>query len=251
MRRLTLAGLGLSLFALPFVVSLSAARAGQVPAHTGRTVWDGVFTTAQADRGNILFQANCAECHGGNLQGGEGKPLRGEPFWNDWREQDVSDLLTYVSKNMPFSEDGSLAGTLAASTYVDIVAHILRANELPAGARELTQASSVGVKIIKKDGSGELPPSTLAHVVGCLAPRGADGTWRLVKATRPERASSTATTPDRDVPLGTREYPLKFVLTPLTGFVGHRMAVTGLLIGEGGADGLNVNTVKSVADTCN
>jgi mono/diheme cytochrome c family protein len=251
MRRLTLAALAVYLFAFFLVVSVSAARAAQAPAGAGRSVWDGVFTTAQADRGNTFFQANCAECHGGNLEGGEGKPLRGDQFWNDWREQTVGDLLTYVSKNMPFSENGSLAGTLGTSTYVDIVAHILRANELPVGTQELTEASSVGVKIIRKDGSGELPASTLAHVVGCLAPRGADGTWRLIKATPPERASSIAATADRDVLLGTREYPLKFVLTPLTSFVGHRMSVTGLLLGEGGIDGLNVNTVKSVADTCN
>jgi cytochrome c5 len=251
MRRVTLAALALSLFGSFLVVSVSAARAGQAPGGAGRSVWDGVFTTAQADRGNTLFQASCAECHGGNLQGGEGKPLRGDQFWNDWREQTVDDLLSYVSKNMPFSEDGSLAGTLAASTYVDIVAHILRSNELPAGTAELTQASGVGVKIIRKGGPGELPASTLARVVGCLAPRGTDGSWRLVRATRPERASPAATASDGGVSSGDREYPLKFVLTPLTSLVGHRLAVTGLLLGEGGVDGLNVNTVKSVSDTCN
>jgi hypothetical protein len=33
--------------------------------------------------------------------------------------------------------------------------------------------------------------------------------------------------------------------------VGHKVAVTGLLLGDGGVDGLNVNSVDSVADTCN
>jgi hypothetical protein len=32
--------------------------------------------------------------------------------------------------------------------------------------------------------------------------------------------------------------------------VGHKVAVTGLLLGDGGVDGLNVNTVESVADSC-
>jgi hypothetical protein len=40
-------------------------------------------------------------------------------------------------------------------------------------------------------------------------------------------------------------------LTPLDKLVGHRVSVTGLLLGDGGVDGLNVNAVKSVAATCN
>ncbi len=240
----------LAALAVYLVVSVSALRAGQAPGGAGRNVWDGVFTTDQANRGRIAFAANCAGCHGGSLQGGEGKPLSGNQFWTDWRETTVGELLAYVSKNMPFSEDGSLAGTLPTNTYVDIVAHILGTNGLPTGAQELTPNSSVGVRIISKGGPGELPASTLARVVGCLAPRGTDGSWRLVKGTVPVRASGASAT-DADVPLGQREYQLKFVLTSLNNFVGHRMSVTGLLLGDGGVDGLNVNTVKSVAATCN
>jgi hypothetical protein len=239
--------LTLVFFVFAFV---SVLRAGQAAGGTGRTVWDGIFTTDQANRGRTFFSASCAECHGGSLQGGEGKPLSGDQFWNDWRESTVGELLSYISKNMPYSEDGSLAGTLSASTYVDIVAHMLERNGLPAGTQELTTASSVGVQIIKKDGPGELPASTLARVVGCLAPRGADGSWRLVRATRPDRATSGSTTAESSVPLGDREYQLKFVLMPLDKLVGHRLSVTGLLLGDGGVDGLNVNAVKSVAATC-
>ena len=246
-----LAGFHVAVLALYVAAASVAIGAAQAPAAGGKTVWDGVFTTAQADRGRTLYSANCAECHGENLEGGEGKPLRGDAFWTDWGEQSVGDLLGYVSKNMPFSEDGSLAGTLAPSTYLDIVTHILRANELPAGAQELSAAAGGGVKIVAKGGgSGELPASTLAHVVGCLAPRGADGTWHLVKGSRPERVTAGGAAPNRSVALGERDYALKFVLKNLTPFVGHRMSVTGLLLGTGGADGLNVNTIDSVAPSC-
>jgi S-disulfanyl-L-cysteine oxidoreductase SoxD len=231
------------------VASVSVSGARQAASPSSRTVWDGVYTADQAARGNNLFLANCAECHGANLQGASSKALVGDVFWTDWREQTVDALLTYISKNMPFSEDGSLAGTLSASTYVDIVAHILSANELPAGTQELTAGTSAGVKIIRKDGPGELPATTLARVVGCLAPRGADGSWQLMKASRPERSTATLP-PATGVPPGDRAYQLKFVLTNLTKFVGHKMAVTGLLLGDGGKDGINVNTVTSVADTC-
>lgn len=238
-------------FALYVIGSVSVLLAGQAPGNAGRTVWDGVFTAEQADRGGTLFSASCAGCHGAGLQGGEGKSLVGDAFWTDWRESTVEALLTYVSKNMPFSEDGSLAGTLSPSTYADIVAYMLSANELPAGKQELTASSSAGVKIIRKDGPGELPATTLAQVVGCLAPRGADGSWQLLRGTRPVRASETSAGTGADIPLGDRTYQLKFVLTPLTKFVGHRLSVTGALLGDGGVDGLNVSTVKSIADTCN
>lgn len=245
MRRLILG----AAVAFYLIGAVSVVRAGQAGSPV-RSVWDAVFSAEQASRGATLYSASCAGCHGGNLDGGEGKALRGDLFWTDWRESTVGELLTYVSKNMPFSEDGSLEGTLPASSYADIVAFMLSANGLPAGTRELTADSSVGVAIIRKEGPGELPATTLARVVGCLAPRGADGSWQLVKGTRPVRASAASAASPRDVALGDRTYQLKFVLTSLTKFVGHRMAVTGLLLGDGGVDGLNVNTVTSVADSC-
>ena len=43
---------------------------------------------------------------------------------------------------------------------------------------------------------------------------------------------------------------LKFVLTRLDPMVGQRLSVSGMLIGTGGADGLNVTTVNRVAEIC-
>jgi hypothetical protein len=43
---------------------------------------------------------------------------------------------------------------------------------------------------------------------------------------------------------------LKFVLTRLDGFVGQRLSVSGILLGAGGADGINVTTVNRVAESC-
>lgn len=236
----------LSLFL--FVVYLSAVTAASQAG--GRSVWDGVYTDAQATRGRLLYSANCAECHGGTLQGGEGPALSGEKFWTSWREQAVGDLLGHLSKNMPFSEDGSLAGTLPMSTYVDIVAHILKSNDLPTGSGELTQQSAGSVRIIAKDGPGELPDTTLARIVGCLQ-KGGSG-WRLVKASPPARvtpANQNAATAV-DAPLGDREFALMFVLTRLDKYAGYKMVATGALIGEGGVNGLNVTTVTPVAEKC-
>jgi len=246
-----LTALTLALGASYTAVAVSAVRASpQAPASAAsRTVWDGVFTAEQAERGQLAFSNNCAECHGVNLEGGDGKALSGDQFWKDWKESTVGELLTFIKTNMPFDDDGVKKGTLPLGTYVDIVAHILNKNGFPAGSGELSQNSSTGVQIIRKEGPGDLPDSTSARVVGCLAPReGQD--WKLVMGTRAVKAASARTT-DKTVPLGTREYQLKFVLSNLTRLVGHRVAVTGLLIGEGGISGINVSAVDNVADTCN
>ena len=201
-----------------YYYALSVAVAAQTSA-AGRTVWDGTFTATQADRGRTQFAANCAACHGNELQGGEGKALTGKQFWADWGDRTVADLLAYVSKNMPSSVDGTLAGTLPSSTYADIVAHILRTNGFPAGMQELTENSGTGVRIVNKDGPSELPASTVVRVVGCLGPKGADGNWRLTKASRPERTTPPPAVAARDVPAGDRDYALKFVLRNLTTMV--------------------------------
>ena len=248
---------GASRLAFAFVVALylgaavSALRAAQAPAPGKVTVWDGVFTDAQAERGRIYFSANCAECHGEKLEGGEGKALAGTPFWNRWRGGTVGDLFTTIRTNMPFADDGSKKGTLATNVYLDIVTHILKTNGLPAGKQELTPAATAGIQIVLQGGSTELPDTTPVRVVGCLAPRGAGGVWRLEKGAAPVRASSGGGAGDKDIPLGTREFELKFVLSSLQRLVGHRVVVSGLLIGEGGLNGLNVSSVDSVADTCN
>jgi hypothetical protein len=149
---------------------------------------------------------------------------------------------------MPHSEDGSLKGTLGARVYADIVAYMLSSNQFPAGASELAETSIGGVLIVKKDGSGELPAGSLAHVVGCLE-KGTGRNWKLVKGSRPARVIEGQNV-DRNAPLGDREFALMFVLTPLDKFVGHRMSVRASLMGEGGVQGLNVTTIESVSPTC-
>jgi quinoprotein glucose dehydrogenase len=249
--RLIRAALFVSAAAAYVCAGVSALHAGQAAAPGQPTVWDGVYSAAQAERGRIFFSANCSECHGENLQGGEGKPLAGTPFWNRWRGATVGDLFTTIRTNMPFSDDGSKKGTLATNVYVDIVAHILKTNGLPAGMKDLTPTTGVSAMIVLQGGSTELPDTTPVRVVGCLGPRGAGGTWHLEMAAAPVRASAVGGAPDKDVALGTRDFELKFVLSSLARLVGHRVAVSGLLIGEGGVNGLNVSSVDSVSDTCN
>src|SRR6185437_15386428 len=91
---------------LTVAVLLLTASAISSPKQPSRSVWDGVFTSEQAARGRLAFSGECAECHGGNLEGGEGKALAGDQFWKDWKERSVGELLTFVRTNMPFDDAG-------------------------------------------------------------------------------------------------------------------------------------------------
>jgi len=232
---------------LAALVGGAATAAAQEPAGAqDRSVWDGVYTEEQAARAAGTFNASCARCHGAEGGGGEdGRSLTGDAFWQGFRESTVDHLFNYVRENMP----NGAGGSLSASAYLDLVAFILSRNGFPAGAEELTAESTVGVKIIAETGPGELPATTLARVVGCLARDGSN--WVLTSATAPERVEAPgAGDTDATRELGTRTYPLMFVLTSLQRYVGHRMSASGLLLGDGGADGLNVMAVESVAESC-
>lgn len=159
------------------------------------------------------------------------------------RKKTVGDLLEYVSTNMPNGSPRSLS----ESTYQDIVALMLKSNGFPAGASELQRDTVANVRVVQKDGRTELPNDALARVVGCLARNGAD--WVVTRATIPERAEQTRGG-DATKPLGNRTIPLKFVVTRLDPLAGSRVAVSGLLIGANGVDGINVTAVTRVAEKC-
>lgn len=225
---------------------LALATASLVAAQTGAprpTVWEGVYTEAQAARGTTAFGQSCSGCH---TLATEGKsPLAGDPFWKSFAQKSVGDLLDYVSTNMPNGAPGSLN----ESAYWDIVAAILKSNDFPAGTSELAPNTIAGVQIIPKDGRTELPANALVRVVGCLARSGS--AWVVTNATNPERAERVASGgEDATKPLGSRTMALKFVITRLDALAGSRVAVNGLLIGAGGVDGINVTTVNRVADKC-
>jgi len=234
----------LRLMCVLFVGSVTTAVTAQTAKPVGPTVWDGVFTDAQADRATGTFSQNCERCHTLASQGT--RPLTGDKFWEGYTQKTVGDLLTFVKTNMPNGQGGSLPAT----TYNDLVALILKSNGFPAGKAELTPESVTDVQIIPKDGPGELPGNTLVRIVGCLAPKsGSD--WTLTNATVPQRIEKTGAVPeDATRALGDRSVTLKFVLSRLDSFVGQRMAVTGILIGAGGVNGINVATVNRVAESC-
>lgn len=241
----TLPAAVLALVACASMNFLGNAQQGTPP---GRTVWDGAYTDAQAERARSTFDARCANCHTLGTEGGAGNggPVSGDKFWKAFTQRTVGDLLRFVKKNMP---NGAQAGSLSAETYNDLVALILKSNGFPAGSVEVTPDTVADIQIQPKDGPGLLPAGVLVRVVGCLTRDGND--WVVVRATAPERIDSAGTGPtDATRPLGTGSVALKFSLTRLDRLAEQRVSVSGLLIGTAGIGGINVSSVTRVAGPC-
>jgi cytochrome c551/c552 len=118
---------GLALVAYVIVGSFSlTVQAGQAT-----TVAAGVYSSAQAARGQALFKdKGCVICHDPALKGGLGPPLTGDAFMAVWGNQPVVDLVNKIQKTMPQNDPGKLTRAEA----VDLVALILQVGKFPAGA---------------------------------------------------------------------------------------------------------------------
>jgi mono/diheme cytochrome c family protein len=120
-----------------FTVLIFLVAASQVRAQTV-SVWDGVYTDAQAVRGDTGFAGHCANCHGTSLGGtGEAPALVGPQFLSDFDGLTLGDLFDRIRTTMPQDNPGSLP----RDQYADILAFILKANALPSGAKELDRRS--------------------------------------------------------------------------------------------------------------
>jgi len=108
---------------------------------TTRSVWDGVYTEAQAKRGLPLYNEHCLDCHGDDLEGdAETPPLRGGAFLTNWDGQRLGDLFIRIRRDMPLNAQ---AGKLPSAVVADLVAYILSINRFPPGASELPHATEV------------------------------------------------------------------------------------------------------------
>jgi cytochrome c len=134
-------------------VAATAARAAAVTridqaaaasASPRKTVWDRVFSEAQAGRGEALYKKSCTVCHRDDLTGSDGPPLRGLDFFIRWREQTVAEMLDEIQATMPVSNPGSLD----PQTYLDIVSFLFKFNGVPVGTSDLPANSDVLEKIV-------------------------------------------------------------------------------------------------------
>ena len=117
--------------ALLFAALIGSTIDGQEPK---RTVWDGVYTAAQAERGRGAYAQSCASCHAEDLRGkGTAPSLVDESFAFLWADMSLGDLFERTRMLMPSDRPGSLP----PETYADIIAFIAVKNGFPAGSTEL------------------------------------------------------------------------------------------------------------------
>src|SRR5215831_243701 len=123
------------------VIALQTTVKGQ----TAKSVWDGVYTEEQANRGRQGYSEQCASCHGPELTGGEMAPaLAGGEFLAGWDGLTMGDLFERVRISMPQNAPGSLSGAQNA----DILAFVLASNKFPSGTSELPKDGMI-LKSIK------------------------------------------------------------------------------------------------------
>ncbi len=99
----------------------------QTPA---RSVNQGVYTAAQADRGAAVFKTTCTACH-------DTARFTGTEFLAGWTGKPLHDLFDLMHTTMPEDNPGSLK----PQQYADVVAYFLKLNGYLAGKEELTPAA--------------------------------------------------------------------------------------------------------------
>jgi S-disulfanyl-L-cysteine oxidoreductase SoxD len=103
-------------------------------AQASRSVKDGVYTAAQADKGKAIYADQCASCHGEDLLGSGPFPaLVGDDFQKEWRGQTVNDLFERMKSTMPATKPGSLS----AQQNADLLAYLFKENGYPAGKTDV------------------------------------------------------------------------------------------------------------------
>jgi mono/diheme cytochrome c family protein len=112
-----------------------------------RTVWQGVYTAAQSERGRSAYQASCGQCHGETLGGDVGPTLTG-PFWSIWDGRTTAELFKTIRTTMPADAPESLK----PQEYADLVAYLFSVNKFPAGETELPAEVSAleTIRILKE-----------------------------------------------------------------------------------------------------
>ena len=97
------------------------------------SIWEGVFSEAQARRGQVAYRSRCAGCHGPELVAmGYAVNLTGPAFTFGWQRKTIANRFVIIRATMP---PGRL--TLSDQEYADIVSYVLEFNGYPAGEQEL------------------------------------------------------------------------------------------------------------------
>jgi mono/diheme cytochrome c family protein len=131
-----------------------------------RSITEGVYSSQQADRARLIYEAQCASCHGTALEGAIGSPLTGDSFLANWSGRPLSNLVDKIEKTMPFNSPG----TLSRQQATDLTAYILQAGKFPAGRAELNDNGPAQIVFpTVKNPRANAPAGTLAELMRAIA----------------------------------------------------------------------------------
>ena len=220
-----------------------------------KTVREAVYTDAQAQRGQKVYEANCVTCHLPELDGSanpdagaRGAPLVGTRFVQDFGESRVSALFNKMKRDMPSGRPGALTD----QEYLDATAFVLQRNKFPAGAVELTEETAGEFWIPGAGGAEGLENYTFVTTVGCLQ-QDPTRSWLLtsaqgLKKTEPSAVSAQGATAD-----GTGEFTFRLLdaisYNPEP-HNGHKMRVAGYMVRLGAEIRVNVQSLQMVGPSC-
>lgn len=109
------------------IVERSSAQAkpagvAKPPAAQPKTTLAGVYTAAQAMKGEETYYGLCMSCHPKGT-------YAGPSFKSNWGGRPLLDLYDWVLNKMPKNDPG----TLTPAEAVQVIAYILQQNSMPAG----------------------------------------------------------------------------------------------------------------------
>jgi mono/diheme cytochrome c family protein len=218
------------------VLTLAAVLAWALaPVAAGRTVWDGVYATSQAERGAGLYAGQCSRCHGDFLDGDgaaeRAVALVGPTFEENWDAASLSDLFDTIGRTMP----RGAPGTLTRPQVLDVMAFLLQSNGYPVGTAELQDTAELAsIDVVGRNGPTPLRVGSGVRSVGCLVKESGDG-WTLVRASVPLRTRNPSASRERDLeraratPLGTGTITLAGAVDGRDRSLGMKVEVKGAL----------------------
>ena len=119
------------------VLALVVACAGRAPLYGApmsqeKSVKAGVYTAAQAGRGETLFRSSCASCHAPNR-------FTDDLFYLSFAAKPLWEMYEVISDTMPEDNPGSLK----PQDYADVITYLLKLNKFPEGQDELPPTKDV------------------------------------------------------------------------------------------------------------
>jgi quinoprotein glucose dehydrogenase len=136
----SVAAAGFLFFAGATVIGSSPGQSA--PSHQGPfpTVWSGVYSKAEAQRGREVYKQLCSRCHGTDLKGGLTAPaLVGDRFFDRWHDLRLGDVVAYIQAAMPREHQFYVSADSARA----IVGLMLEESGVPAGQEDISTDASV------------------------------------------------------------------------------------------------------------